>query len=72
MKPVSSYCVTLAVVILRSPPCGDSEALVVMLMRYKSALSPSLSVQLAVTFTVPLTSPERSMQERVGTAGGPE
>ena len=44
----------------------------VMLMRYKAALSPPLSVQLTVTFTAPLTSSERSTQERVGTEGGPE
>ena len=40
-------------------------------MRKKSALSPPLSVQLTVTFTAPLTSPERSTQERVGAEGGP-
>ena len=41
-------------------------------MRYKAALSPPLSVQLTVTFTVPLPFPERPTQERVGTEGGPE
>ena len=44
----------------------------VMLMRYKAALSPPLSVQLTVTFTALLTSSERSTQERVETEGGPE
>ena len=69
MKLVS---VTLLVVMFRSPPYGDWVALVVMLMRKKSALSPSISVQLTVTFTDPLTSPEESTQERVGAERGPE
>ena len=43
-----------------------------MLKRYKSALSPPLSVQLTVTFTAPLTSSEKSTQERVEIMGGPE
>ena len=34
-------------------------------------MSPPLSVQLTVTFTAPLTSPERSSQERMGVEGGP-
>ena len=72
MKPVSSYCVELAVVMFTNPPYGVWGALVAMLMRKKSALSPTLRVQLTVTFTAPLTSPERSTQERVGTEGGPE
>ena len=69
MKPVSA---TLAVVRFRSPPYGVWGALVVMLMRKKSALSPLLSVQLTVTFTAPLTPSERPTQERVETEGGPE
>ena len=72
MKLVSSCCVTLALVMFRSPPYGVWGALVVMLMREKSALSPPLSVQLTVTFTAPLISPERSTQEGVETEGGPE
>ena len=35
-------------------------------------LLPSLNVQLTVTFTAPLTFPERSAQERTGIEGGPE
>ena len=69
MKPVSSYSVTLAVVMFRSPPYGVWRALVVMLMRKKSALSPSLSVQLIMTFTVPSESSER-LWLRMLTVGG--
>ena len=72
MKPVSLCCVTLGVVTFRSPAYGVRGALVVMLIRKKSALSPPLSVQFTVTFTASLASSERSTQERVGTEGGPE
>ena len=71
-EPVSSYCVTLAVVMFRSPPYGGLGSISGMLMRSKSALSPPFSVQFTVIFTAPLTSSEKSMQERVGTEGGPE
>ena len=44
-----------------------------MPMKYKSALSPPLSVQLTITFTAPLvTSSERLAQEGVEKEGGPE
>ena len=62
----------LAFMMFRSPPYGVWGALVVMLMRKKSALLPAPSVQLTVTFTTPLISSERPTQESVGTEGGPE
>ena len=66
------YMCALAFMIFRNPPYGVWGALVVMLIRKKSAPSPPLSVQLTVTFTAPLTSSERPTQERVGAEGGPE
>ena len=43
----------------------------VMVIRWKSALSPPLNVQLNMTVIAPLTSLKRSTQERVETEGEP-